>query len=232
MSEITTRARPIVVGSEITVRGHLCRVFKVHPFGTIDVESLCGRFAWRVTGLALALVLALLTGCALYDDAPPVEAGPDAGEVAPVEVDAPHASADAPALDAAPEPDAPPAVGSPCVVGAYRVTYTFESGTCGPIDLGVLTFNVHATGGNPIVVSDNPLVGGTAWDVDGKCALDVWRAGPYGQAVLQVHTRVSTPWTDDAGALVSMGQTDVTVLNATANVACSATFMAHAAITE
>lgn len=225
MSEITTSARPIVVGSEITVRGHVCRVFKVHPFGTVDVESLCGRFAWRVTGLALALVVALLAGCALYDDVPPVDEGPDAGAIEPD-------TAPPVEVDAAPEPDAPPAVGSPCVLGRYTVTFAYDSGACGPIDLGVVTFDVLAAGGNPRVVSESPLVAGTAWDVDGKCALDVWRAGPYGQAVQQVHARISTPWTDDAGALVAGGQTDVTVYNHVANVACTATFTTNATITE
>ncbi len=39
------------VGMLVTVRGVKCRIFKVRPFGTIDVESLCGKYAWRVSGL-------------------------------------------------------------------------------------------------------------------------------------------------------------------------------------
>jgi hypothetical protein len=39
------------VGQIVTVRGTPCRIFKVHAFGTIDVESLCGEYAWRLSGL-------------------------------------------------------------------------------------------------------------------------------------------------------------------------------------
>lgn len=39
------------VGDETTVRGMRCRITKVWPFGTIDVVSLDGKHAWRVTGL-------------------------------------------------------------------------------------------------------------------------------------------------------------------------------------
>jgi hypothetical protein len=42
------------VGMLMTVRGHKCRIFKIHAMGTLDVVSLCGRFAWRVTGLPFA----------------------------------------------------------------------------------------------------------------------------------------------------------------------------------
>ena len=42
-----------MIGQLITVRGIECRIFKVHPFGTIDVVSLCGNYAWRLTGLPL-----------------------------------------------------------------------------------------------------------------------------------------------------------------------------------
>lgn len=38
-------------GMLMTVRGHKCRIVKIHKFGTVDVHSLCGQFAWRVTGL-------------------------------------------------------------------------------------------------------------------------------------------------------------------------------------
>lgn len=39
------------VGMLMTVRGIRCRIFKVRPLGTVDVLSLCGRYAWRVSGL-------------------------------------------------------------------------------------------------------------------------------------------------------------------------------------
>jgi hypothetical protein len=35
----------------VEVRGVRCRIFKVHPLGTIDVVSLCGKYAWRISGL-------------------------------------------------------------------------------------------------------------------------------------------------------------------------------------
>ncbi len=38
-------------GQTITVRGHVCKIIKVRPFGTIDVLSLDGKFAWRLSGL-------------------------------------------------------------------------------------------------------------------------------------------------------------------------------------
>lgn len=40
------------VGDEITLRGVLCRIIKVRPFATYDVEALDGsdRF-WRVSGV-------------------------------------------------------------------------------------------------------------------------------------------------------------------------------------
>lgn len=40
------------IGDKLTVRGHVCEVFKVHPFGTVDVASLDSNHAWRLTGLA------------------------------------------------------------------------------------------------------------------------------------------------------------------------------------
>jgi hypothetical protein len=40
------------IGQQMTVRGITCRIVKVYTFGTVDVVSLCGRYAWRVTGLA------------------------------------------------------------------------------------------------------------------------------------------------------------------------------------
>lgn len=42
------------VGDEMTVRGCLCRVVRVHALGTVDVEEVNGDHAWRVSGLALA----------------------------------------------------------------------------------------------------------------------------------------------------------------------------------
>lgn len=39
------------IGQIVTVYGKKCRIFKVHPAGTIDVEALDGDGAWRVTGL-------------------------------------------------------------------------------------------------------------------------------------------------------------------------------------
>ena len=40
------------IGQIITVRGTPCRIFKVYRLGTVDVVSLCGTRAFRVTGLA------------------------------------------------------------------------------------------------------------------------------------------------------------------------------------
>lgn len=42
-----------MIGQLVTVRGIECRIFKVHPFGTIDVVSLCGNYAWRLSGMPL-----------------------------------------------------------------------------------------------------------------------------------------------------------------------------------
>jgi len=39
------------VGQVTKVRGVVCRISKVHPFGTIDVEEIDGLRAWRITGL-------------------------------------------------------------------------------------------------------------------------------------------------------------------------------------
>lgn len=43
-------ARPSV-GMLVNVHGRQCRITHVHKFGTIDVVSLCGNYAWRLTGL-------------------------------------------------------------------------------------------------------------------------------------------------------------------------------------
>lgn len=39
------------VGQPCKVYGVWCRIVKVHPLGTIDVEALDGSRAWRVSGL-------------------------------------------------------------------------------------------------------------------------------------------------------------------------------------
>lgn len=39
------------VGAVVVVRGIECRVIKVYPFGTMDVEAVDGSRAYRVTGL-------------------------------------------------------------------------------------------------------------------------------------------------------------------------------------
>lgn len=39
------------IGDLMKVYGKDCRITKVHKFGTLDVVSLCGRYAYRVTGL-------------------------------------------------------------------------------------------------------------------------------------------------------------------------------------
>lgn len=45
----TAKPRP-VIGQTVTVYGVECRIFRVHPAGTIDVEEVNGPRAWRVTG--------------------------------------------------------------------------------------------------------------------------------------------------------------------------------------
>jgi hypothetical protein len=40
------------VGQPCTVHGHECKITAVHSAGTIDVVSLDGQHAWRITGLA------------------------------------------------------------------------------------------------------------------------------------------------------------------------------------
>lgn len=39
------------IGMIMTVRGIKCRIFAIHAMGTLDVVSLCGNYAFRVTGL-------------------------------------------------------------------------------------------------------------------------------------------------------------------------------------
>lgn len=40
------------IGQLVTVRGIACRITVIRPMGTIDVESLCGKYAFRVSGLS------------------------------------------------------------------------------------------------------------------------------------------------------------------------------------
>jgi hypothetical protein len=40
------------VGMLVKVYGFQCRIFKIHPFGTIDVVTLDGSRAYRLSGLA------------------------------------------------------------------------------------------------------------------------------------------------------------------------------------
>lgn len=46
----TRKASPYV-GQPITVRNVPCQIVKVRPFGTLDVVSIDGKHAFRVTGL-------------------------------------------------------------------------------------------------------------------------------------------------------------------------------------
>lgn len=41
------------IGQHVMVRGVECVIFKIHAFGTIDVESLDGKHAWRLSGLPM-----------------------------------------------------------------------------------------------------------------------------------------------------------------------------------
>lgn len=40
------------IGQIVVVRGVTCRIVRILPLGTIDVESTCGQYAWRLSGLA------------------------------------------------------------------------------------------------------------------------------------------------------------------------------------
>ena len=42
------------IGQRCTVHGHECKITAVHPAGTIDVVSLDGEHAWRISGLSFA----------------------------------------------------------------------------------------------------------------------------------------------------------------------------------
>ncbi len=46
-----SRSKPRI-GQRVMVHGKACRIFKVHPAGTIDVEEIHGPGAWRLSGLA------------------------------------------------------------------------------------------------------------------------------------------------------------------------------------
>jgi len=41
------------IGQIVKVYGHDCRIFKIHPFGTIDVVRLDETRAYRLSGLPL-----------------------------------------------------------------------------------------------------------------------------------------------------------------------------------
>lgn len=43
------------VGNIVIVRGVRCRIFKLHPFGTMDVEQIDGPNAWRISGAPFIL---------------------------------------------------------------------------------------------------------------------------------------------------------------------------------
>jgi len=47
---MTAMAKPMV-GDLVTVRTVACRIVAVLPMGTVKVESLDGKHAWRVSGL-------------------------------------------------------------------------------------------------------------------------------------------------------------------------------------
>jgi hypothetical protein len=42
------------LGDLMTVRFTKCRIVKVHPLGALDLVSLCGNYAFRVSGLPFA----------------------------------------------------------------------------------------------------------------------------------------------------------------------------------
>lgn len=43
------------IGDIVIVYGQPCRIFKVHDFGTVDVENIVTGNCYRVTGLAAKL---------------------------------------------------------------------------------------------------------------------------------------------------------------------------------
>lgn len=40
------------IGQIMVVYGLKCRIFKIHPFGTVDVEEINGPHVYRITGLS------------------------------------------------------------------------------------------------------------------------------------------------------------------------------------
>lgn len=52
-TEGVVRPRP-QIGQIVFVYGVRCRIFKVRPCGTIDVEEVDGPRAWRLSGLGFA----------------------------------------------------------------------------------------------------------------------------------------------------------------------------------
>ena len=40
------------IGQQMTVRGIVCQITCVLPAGTVEVTSLCGNYAFRVSGLS------------------------------------------------------------------------------------------------------------------------------------------------------------------------------------
>jgi hypothetical protein len=42
------------VGQHVTVYGQECEIIRVYSYGTIDVATLDGKKAWRITGLAFS----------------------------------------------------------------------------------------------------------------------------------------------------------------------------------
>lgn len=64
-----TTKKPII-GQHVFVRGKKCKIFKIHPLGTIDVVSLDGEKAFRLSGLPLDPVIYLeeLNACRRMDE--------------------------------------------------------------------------------------------------------------------------------------------------------------------
>jgi hypothetical protein len=169
--------------------------------------------ALRLVGIVFLLTLA---GC-VADEAVPYgddvqepdagKAAPDAGELA----------------DAMPEPQA-------CnPLGHYTTTFAPGPGTCGLTDIGVLAFEVAEAGsGGWQILSGTPLVDGTVFDVDGKCAIDVWRTAPYGQAVMQIHASMRE---DDDGDGIAYGVAMVGVYSYESGITCQQAFTPTATVT-
>lgn len=55
-SEASLNAAPAnapLVGRLVMVRGVQCRITVIRPAGTVDCESVCGKYAFRISGLNL-----------------------------------------------------------------------------------------------------------------------------------------------------------------------------------